>query len=156
MKIQPPFYQGIVGHAMLGTMLMVGLWSLTLSVPLSFALALSKEDSAPIMEATVPSKPDVSELVLEERMGNPSIILGALSVVGGTHDLVARPLQARPLDFSDQVTNDSISSVTDTIGGQDSFKDFSSSTFQPMWIGESTGKALLRLMQLYGPGMGIQ
>jgi hypothetical protein len=33
---------------------------------------------------------------------------------------------------------------------------FSTDTFPPMWIGESTGEALFRLMQLYGPGLGIQ
>jgi len=156
MKIQPLFYQGIVGHSTLATILMVGLWSLTLSVSLSFALALSKENSAPIIEATVTSKPDVSELVLEERMGNPSIILGALSVATGTQDLVARPFQARPHDFSYQVSNDLISSDLPTMDGEASFKDLSSGTFPPMWVPKSTGKALLRLRQLYGPGMGIQ
>ena len=157
MKFYLPFRRMVHGHSRLGIILMVGLWSLTLSISQSFALALQPGNSAPIAETTITSNPRHSELVLEDRIDNPSITLGATSgFIGTIQDPTVRSTQTRTVDFSYRITNDSISPDRNTVAGGESFMGFSTDTFPPMWIGESTGEALFRLMQLYGPGLGIQ
>ncbi len=108
-------------------------------------------------ETNITHNPRLSELVLEDRIDNPSITLGATSgVIGTIQEPTVRFTRTKTVAFSYRITNDSISADRNTVAGQESFMGFSTDTFPPMWIGESTGEALFRLMQLYGPGLGIQ
>ena len=158
MRIQELHHQERSVHCGASMILLIVLLLATFSISVAFALTLPHRNSTLPMAATLNNNLDLVGLSLEEKTGNPSVNLGALGLSTGKQLLTSESLHdpIRPLDFSYQVTDDSFVLDSYSTSDQELLTDFSANTFSPMWISESTGKALHRLMQLYGPGMGIQ
>ncbi len=155
MKFHLPFRKILCRVYLFKTIFLVGLWSLTIFFLSSLALALPSGNNAPMSGIIIPEKSNLGALIIDEAKRNAFITLGGLEVVKGTQDLSAQSSQLRLSDFSSRILNDSIFN-TMTGAKQQSLIGFFLDEFPPIWATESTRKVMLRLIQLYGPGMGIQ
>jgi len=155
MKFHLPLRKILCGPSLFKTNFLVGLWSLIIFLSPSFAIALPSGDSAHKPWVTLPGKSTLTALIMDEAKREAFITLGSLNVVNGTQSVSVQYSKLKFGDVTSRILNDSIFN-TMTGAKQQSLIGFFLDEFPPMWASESTRKVLLQLIQLYGPGMGIQ
>ena len=137
MKLHSPLRKIVCGVSLFKTMFMVGLFSLTIFLSPSFAIALPSGDNAPKPWITLPGKSNLKALIMDEAKKDAFINLGSLNVVNGIQFLRVQTSQSRFGDFSSRLMNDSIFNTT-TGAKPNSLIGFFLEEFPPMWASEST------------------